>query len=153
MLKSLSGPSLLFLSPTPVPPVGARGFATGTGNRGVMFMGNGVVEVKDIPFPKLELDSTQSPVVTERQRRKCDHGVILKVTTTNICGSDQHMVRGRTSLPGGHMILGHEITGILSSSLGCTSSSHQSKTMSTVRQVHHALPTRTCLRLNQSIAK
>lgn len=34
-----------------------------------------------------------------------------KVTTTNICGSDQHMVRGRTSLPGGHMVLGHEITG------------------------------------------
>jgi threonine dehydrogenase-like Zn-dependent dehydrogenase len=33
------------------------------------------------------------------------------VTTTNICGSDQHMVRGRTSLPGGHMVLGHEITG------------------------------------------
>ena len=34
-----------------------------------------------------------------------------KVVTTNICGSDQHMVRGRTSLPGGHMVLGHEITG------------------------------------------
>ena len=31
--------------------------------------------------------------------------------TTNICGSDQHMVRGRTSLPGGYMVLGHEITG------------------------------------------
>jgi hypothetical protein len=26
-------------------------------------------------------------------------------------GSDQHMVRGRTSLPGGYMVLGHEITG------------------------------------------
>lgn len=82
-----------------------------TGNRGVMFMGANDVQVKDIPFPKLELDSTNSPVVSERQKRKCEHGVILKVVTTNICGSDQHMVRGRTSLPGGHMILGHEITG------------------------------------------
>jgi glutathione-independent formaldehyde dehydrogenase len=38
------------------------------------------------------------------------HGVILKVVTTNICGSDQHMVRGRTTAPQG-LILGHEITG------------------------------------------
>jgi len=74
-------------------------------------MAPGVVEVKAIDFPKLELDSRSSPVVSERQYRKCDHGVILKVVTTNICGSDQHMVRGRTSLPGGHMVLGHEITG------------------------------------------
>ena len=51
-------------------------------------------QVKDIPFPKLELDSTSSPVASERQKRKCDHGVIMKVVTTNICGSDQHMVRG-----------------------------------------------------------
>lgn len=35
----------------------------------------------------------------------------MQVVSTNICGSDQHMVRGRTSLPGGHMVLGHEITG------------------------------------------
>jgi hypothetical protein len=39
-----------------------------------------------------------------------DHGVILKVVTTNICGSDQHMVRGRTTAPAG-MVLGHEIAG------------------------------------------
>jgi glutathione-independent formaldehyde dehydrogenase len=38
------------------------------------------------------------------------HGVILKIVTTNICGSDQHMVRGRTTAPQG-LILGHEITG------------------------------------------
>ena len=43
-------------------------------------------------------------MVSERQKRKCEHGAILKVVTTNICGSDQHMVRGRTSLPGGHMV-------------------------------------------------
>jgi glutathione-independent formaldehyde dehydrogenase len=30
--------------------------------------------------------------------------------TTNICGSYQHMVRGRTTAPSG-LILGHEITG------------------------------------------
>jgi threonine dehydrogenase-like Zn-dependent dehydrogenase len=42
--------------------------------------------------------------------RKCEHGVILKVTTTNICGSDQHMVRGRTTAEPG-FVLGHEITG------------------------------------------
>jgi hypothetical protein len=73
-------------------------------NRGVIFMGPNDVEVKSIPFPKLELDSTTSPVESERQKRKCEHGAILKVVTTNICGSDQHMVRGRTSLPGGHMV-------------------------------------------------
>mmetsp|Transcript_4981 Transcript_4981/g.9331 ORF Transcript_4981/g.9331 Transcript_4981/m.9331 type:complete len:469 (-) Transcript_4981:230-1636(-) len=80
-------------------------------NHGVVFMGPNEVEVKPIPFPKLELDSMSSPVVSERQTRKCDHGVILKVICTNICGSDQHMVRGRTSLTGGYMVLGHEITG------------------------------------------
>jgi len=80
-------------------------------NRGLMYMGPGDVQVKDIPFPVLSLDSMTSPVESERQKRNCQHGVVLKVVTTNICGSDQHMVRGRTSLPGGHMILGHEITG------------------------------------------
>jgi len=74
-------------------------------------MGPNDVQVKGIPFPELSLDSTSSPVESERQKRKCNHGVIMRVVTTNICGSDQHMVRGRTSLPGGHMVLGHEITG------------------------------------------
>src|ERR1700732_989679 len=68
-------------------------------NRGVAYMGPGKVEVQSIDFPKLALGS-----------RKCDHGVILKIVTTNICGSDQHMVRGRTTAPHG-LILGHEITG------------------------------------------
>lgn len=36
--------------------------------------------------------------------------MILKVVASNICGSDQHMVRGRTTAPVG-LILGHEITG------------------------------------------
>ena len=68
-------------------------------NRGVAYMGPGRVEVQSIDFPKLELGS-----------RKCEHGAILKIVTTNICGSDQHMVRGRTTAPMG-LILGHEITG------------------------------------------
>lgn len=42
--------------------------------------------------------------------RTANHGVILKVLSTNICGSDQHMVRGRTTAPAG-LVLGHEITG------------------------------------------
>ena len=42
--------------------------------------------------------------------RKVPHGAILKVVATNICGSDQHMVRGRTTAPPG-LALGHEITG------------------------------------------
>ena len=36
--------------------------------------------------------------------------MILRIVSTNICGSDQHMVRGRTTAPEG-LILGHEITG------------------------------------------
>jgi glutathione-independent formaldehyde dehydrogenase len=62
-------------------------------------MGPGQVEVQSIDYPKLQLGS-----------RPCHHGVILKIVTTNICGSDQHMVRGRTTAPKG-LILGHEITG------------------------------------------
>src|SRR6202030_4200754 len=68
-------------------------------NRGLAYMGPGKVEIQSIDFPKLELGS-----------RKCQHGVILKIVTTNICGSDQHMVRGRTTAPHG-LVLGHEITG------------------------------------------
>jgi glutathione-independent formaldehyde dehydrogenase len=68
-------------------------------NRGLAYMGPGKVEVQSIDFPTLALGS-----------RKCEHGVILRVVTTNICGSDQHMVRGRTTAPHG-LILGHEITG------------------------------------------
>jgi len=68
-------------------------------NRGVVFRGAGKVAVESIPFPELALGD-----------RQCHHGVILKVLTTNICGSDQHMVRGRTTAPEG-LVLGHEITG------------------------------------------
>src|SRR4030088_201819 len=69
-------------------------------NRGVVYTKPGEVQVQDIADPKFE----------NPQGRKIEHGVILKVVSTNICGSDQHMVRGRTSAPAG-MVLGHEITG------------------------------------------
>jgi threonine dehydrogenase-like Zn-dependent dehydrogenase len=42
--------------------------------------------------------------------KEIDRGVILNVVSINICGSDQHMVRGRTTAPAG-MVLRHEITG------------------------------------------
>jgi len=70
-------------------------------NRCVAYIEPGKVEVRNIDYPKLELPE---------QNRKCDHGVILKIVATNICGSDQHMVRGRTTAPKGQT-LGHEITG------------------------------------------
>jgi glutathione-independent formaldehyde dehydrogenase len=69
-------------------------------NTGVVFLGQNKVEVQSIDFPKM-----QNPA-----GKKINHGVILKVVSTNICGSDQHMVRGRTTAPTG-MVLGHEITG------------------------------------------
>ena len=70
-------------------------------NRGIAYIKPGLVEVQSIAFPKLALGD-----------RKCHHGVILKIISTNICGSDQHMVRGRTTAPEG-LILGHEITGMV----------------------------------------
>jgi glutathione-independent formaldehyde dehydrogenase len=70
-------------------------------NRGVEYIKPGVVEVHSIDFPKL-----YDPAL----KRKIEHGVILKIISTNICGSDQHMVRGRTTAPAG-LVLGHEITG------------------------------------------
>jgi glutathione-independent formaldehyde dehydrogenase len=69
-------------------------------NRGVVYVGPGKVEVRSIDYPKL----------VNPQGKKISHGVILKVVVTNICGSDQHMVRGRTTAPAG-LVLGHEITG------------------------------------------
>ncbi|MBT2559095.1 formaldehyde dehydrogenase, glutathione-independent [Hymenobacter sp. ISL-91] len=69
-------------------------------NRGVVYLEPGKVAVQDIDFPELK----------NPKGKKITHGVILKVVSTNICGSDQHMVRGRTTAPAG-LILGHEITG------------------------------------------
>jgi glutathione-independent formaldehyde dehydrogenase len=78
-------------------------------NRGVAYMGPGKVEVQDIDFPELELKDGPG-VHPDNVGRKTPHGAILRIVSTNICGSDQHMVRGRTTAPEG-LILGHEITG------------------------------------------
>jgi len=72
-------------------------------------MGPGRVEVDTIDYPTYELKD--GPGVNKANvGRKVPHGAILKTVATNICGSDQHMVRGRTTAPEG-LVLGHEITG------------------------------------------
>jgi glutathione-independent formaldehyde dehydrogenase len=78
-------------------------------NRGVAYIEPGKVEVQDIDFPEFELKDGPG-VNPANVGRKTPHGAILRIVSTNICGSDQHMVRGRTTAPPG-LILGHEITG------------------------------------------
>jgi glutathione-independent formaldehyde dehydrogenase len=78
-------------------------------NRGVAYMGPGTVEVHDIDFPTFELKDGPG-VNPANVGRQLPHAAILRIVSTNICGSDQHMVRGRTTAPEG-LILGHEITG------------------------------------------
>ncbi|MCC2308990.1 formaldehyde dehydrogenase, glutathione-independent [Cellulomonas chengniuliangii] len=78
-------------------------------NRAVAYKSPGVVEVIDTDYPDFELHD--GPGVNPANiGRKVPHGAILKTVATNICGSDQHMVRGRTTAPA-DLVLGHEITG------------------------------------------
>jgi len=79
-----------------------------SGNRVVVYKGPGEVAVETIDHPKLELPEEVATAMGIK--RAAPHAVILKLVTTNICGSDQHMVRGRTTAPVGQT-LGHEITG------------------------------------------
>ncbi|MFF0338530.1 formaldehyde dehydrogenase, glutathione-independent [Kribbella sp. NPDC004875] len=79
------------------------------GNRAVIYKGPGSVAVETIDYPTLELKDGPG-VNPANVGRQIPHGAILKVVATNICGSDQHMVRGRTTAPPG-LALGHEITG------------------------------------------
>jgi glutathione-independent formaldehyde dehydrogenase len=77
-------------------------------NRVVVYQGAGKVGVEDIDYPRLQIPDD---VVTGiGLPRKAPHAAIIKLVATNICGSDQHMVRGRTTAPIGQS-LGHEITG------------------------------------------
>src|SRR6201987_853866 len=69
-------------------------------NRGVVYQSRGKVEEQSIDYPKFIAPNG----------KQIDHAVILRIVSTNICGSDQHMVRGRTTAPAG-LVLGHEITG------------------------------------------
>jgi glutathione-independent formaldehyde dehydrogenase len=79
------------------------------GNKAVVYEGPGNVQVHTIDYPTLEVKDGPG-VNKDNVGRKVPHGVILKNVATNICGSDQHMVRGRTTAPHG-LVLGHEITG------------------------------------------
>jgi glutathione-independent formaldehyde dehydrogenase len=78
-------------------------------NRAVIYKGPGEVAIESVDYPTLELKDGPG-VNPANVGRKVEHGVVLKVVATNICGSDQHMVRGRTTAPPG-LALGHEITG------------------------------------------
>jgi glutathione-independent formaldehyde dehydrogenase len=77
-------------------------------NRVVVYQGPGKVSVEGVEYPRLELPD--DVVKGLGLAKSAPHAVILKVVTSNICGSDQHMVRGRTTAPVGQT-LGHEITG------------------------------------------
>jgi len=78
-----------------------------SGNRVVVYQGPGKVRVETTDYPKLELP--KDVVKGLGLKKQAQHGAILKCVSTNICGSDQHMVRGRTTAPVGQT-LGHEIT-------------------------------------------
>jgi len=71
-----------------------------TTNRAVTFMGPHKMEVQDKEYPKLQ----------DPKGRKIEHAAILKIVTTNICGSDLHIYNGRFAAPSG-MLMGHENTG------------------------------------------
>ncbi len=71
-----------------------------SGNRGVVYLGAGKVEVQTIPYPKMK--PRRASVSTTAS--SCAWSPPTSVV------SDQHMVRGRTTAPEG-LVLGHEITG------------------------------------------
>ncbi|MDN5747868.1 MAG: formaldehyde dehydrogenase, glutathione-independent [Pseudonocardia sp.] len=79
-----------------------------SGNKIVVYKEPGVVAVENHDAPKLEVPAEVAEA--KGMTRKAEHAVILRTVSTNICGSDQHMVRGRTDAPPGQT-LGHEITG------------------------------------------
>ena len=64
--------------------------------KAVVYKGPFSVAVEDVPDPRVE----------------APNDAIVRITTTNICGSDLHMYEGRTSVEEGK-ILGHENMGII----------------------------------------
>jgi len=65
--------------------------------KAITFQGIRNVEVKDVDDPKLIKDDD----------------IIIKVSSTTICGSDLHLIRGRIpKMPKG-FIIGHEAMGIV----------------------------------------
>src|SRR5215203_3870846 len=77
-------------------------------NKVVVYKGPGEVAVEEIDYPTLEVPEEVASAMG--MTKEAPHAAILKIVSTNICGSDQHMVRGRTTAPAGQT-LGHEITG------------------------------------------
>jgi|SRR5829696_2000020 glutathione-independent formaldehyde dehydrogenase len=77
-------------------------------NKVVVYKGPGEVAVEEIDYPKLEVPEEVASAMG--MSKEAPHAAILRIVSTNICGSDQHMVRGRTTAPPGQT-LGHEITG------------------------------------------
>ncbi len=71
-----------------------------SGNRVITYVGPKNLKIETFDYPKL----------IDPQGKKAPHGAILKLVTTNICGSDQHIYRGRFPVPKG-TVLGHEMTG------------------------------------------
>lgn len=71
------------------------------GNRAIVYKGPLKLTIDDIGYPKMEAIG-----------KLVNHGVILKILVTNICGSDLHMFRGSTDVQPG-TVLGHEITGTI----------------------------------------
>jgi glutathione-independent formaldehyde dehydrogenase len=68
-------------------------------NKAVVYKGPYQMAVEDIGYPKMQVKG-----------KDVDHGVILQILASNICGSDLHMYRGRTDMQP-NTPLGHEITG------------------------------------------
>ena len=62
--------------------------------KAIVYNGPRNVEVKQVPDPKIEHPAD----------------AIVRITSTNICGSDLHMYEGRTSVEHGK-VLGHENLG------------------------------------------
>jgi glutathione-independent formaldehyde dehydrogenase len=79
------------------------------GNKAVAYAGAGKVEIQTTEYPTFDLKDGPG-VNPDNVGRTLPHAAIIKTVAPNICGSDQHMVRGRTTAPEG-LILGHEITG------------------------------------------
>jgi threonine dehydrogenase-like Zn-dependent dehydrogenase len=62
--------------------------------KALVYNGPRDVSVENVPEPKIEQPTD----------------VLVRITTTNICGSDLHMYEGRTNMQSGR-VLGHENTG------------------------------------------
>ena len=62
--------------------------------KGVVYRGPRDVRVEDVPDAKIDWPTD----------------VLVRITSTNICGSDLHMYEGRTDLEPG-MVIGHENLG------------------------------------------